>query len=194
MKFLNLCCGAVRPQSEEWTNADQLWEVLKPGTPERIQLDSEKNYVQMDATQPWPFRPDIFDGIIASHCIEHWDCQMAVYVMKQAWNHLKPSGILLVSVPDASYFRQQYLDDTPENAQRLFGEPIHLPDGEQTFFGYALWNRHHKAILNSDILWCYLKRAGFEIPADVPAEILIPLTGLLNRRMFSVEMFGVKTI
>jgi len=192
MKFLNLCCGSVRVQSEEWTNADQLRQALQPGTPERTQLDIEQNYVEMDATQPWPFRPDTFDGILASHCLEHWDCQMGAFVLKQAWNHLKPGGIILVSVPDATIFRELYPSDTPENAVRLFGEPIHLPDGEQTFFGYALWNRYHKAILNADSVWCYLIRAGFSIPAQVDAQLLAPLTALLNRQQFSLVMIGQK--
>ncbi len=192
MKFLNLCCGAVRPQGSEWTNADQLHEVLALGRPERRQLDSEHNYVEMDATTTWPFRPDLFDGIVASHCLEHWDAPTGAYVMRQAWHHLKPGGILLVSVPDASYFRKVYPDDTPDKAVELFGEPIHLPDGEQTFFGYALWNRHHKAILTEDAVWSYFMRAGFTIPAQVDAAVLGPMTAILNRRRFSVEMLGQK--
>jgi predicted SAM-dependent methyltransferase len=192
MKFLNLGCGATRPQGPEWTNVDNLMPVLAVGTPERNQLDSEKNYVNADITNPLPFRPDTFDGCVCSHVIEHFDCQMGVFIMRQIRDVLKAGGILLVSVPDASYFRQQWPDDQPENAERLFGEPIHLPDGEQTFFGYALWNRYHKAILTEDALWCYFIRAGFDIPAQVDAAVLGPLTSLLNRRKFSVEMMGVK--
>lgn len=192
MKFLNICCGSVRPQGEEWTNADCLHNVLRPGTPERINLDKESNYVEMDVTQPFPFRPNTFSAAVASHCIEHFDAQMGVFVMKQIREVLKPGGVLLVSVPDASYFREHFNEDTAENAQSVFGEPIHLPDGEKTFFGYALWNRYHKAILTSDALWCYFKRAGFDIPAHVDAAILGPMTALLNRRRFSVEMIGQK--
>jgi predicted SAM-dependent methyltransferase len=82
--------------------------------------------------------------------------------MISCWRVLKPGGVLLVSVPDASYFRKVHDEDTVENAERLFGEPIHLPDGETTFFGYGLWNRWHKAILTEDALWAYFVRAGFK--------------------------------
>lgn len=192
MKFLNLCCGAVRPQGEEWINGDCLHNILRPGTPERENLDREPRYVEMDVTQPFPFRPNTFSGVTFCHALEHFDAQMGVFVMKQIWDVLKPGGVLLVSVPDASYFREHFNEDTAENAERIFGEPIHLPDGEQTFFGYALWNRYHKAILTADALWCYFKRAGFDIPAHVDAAILGPMTALLNRRCFSVEMIGQK--
>lgn len=194
MRFLNLGAGATRPQSDEWTNLDNLFDVLKPGTPERENLMREKNYVEhrLGETLPMPFRPGTFDGILCSHVLEHFDAILGVYVMRQCLEVLKPGGILLVSVPDASYFREHFNEDTPENAQHIFGEPIHLPDGEQTFFGYALWNRYHKAILTADALWCYFKRAGFDIPAHVDAAILGPMTALLNRRKFSVVMIGKK--
>lgn len=194
MKFLNLGAGATRPQSPEWINLDCLRGHLRPGTPERAQLDSESNYVEheLGVALPLPFEPNTFDGVLASHVIEHFDCQLGVYVMRQCRDVLKPGGILLVSVPDAAYFRRVYPDDKPENAERLFGEPIHAPDGEDTFFGYALWNRYHKAILTEESMWCYFKRAGFDIPARADVAVLGPLSSLLNRRRFSVVMVGQK--
>lgn len=194
MKLLNLGCGATRPQSEGWTNLDCLRNVLRPGTPERTQLDSEPNYVEheLGVALPMPFRPNTFDGIVCCHVLEHFDCQLGVYVMMQCREVLKPGGILMVSVPDANYFRQVYNQDTPENAVELFGEPIYMGDNEPTFFGYALWNQYHKAILTQDALWCYFKRAGFDLPAQVDGEILGKLVSLLNRRKFSLEMIGQK--
>jgi predicted SAM-dependent methyltransferase len=212
MKLLNLCCGAVRPQSEEWINVDNLHAAILPGTAERENLDREKNYVNLDLEKELlvgsiPFN---LDGILASHCVEHWTCGVAVTIMKECLAHLKPGGVLLVSVPDASYFRQVHDEDTVENAQRLFGEPIHLPDGETTFFGYGLWNRWHKAILTEDALWCYFKRAGFgkiykcsiediggtkapfTKPESEQIDGLWELSQILNRLPFSLVMAGVK--
>lgn len=205
MKLLNLCCGATRPQDPIWTNLDQLHPVLLPDTPERIQLDSEPRYTEHDVLAgPLPYPDDTFDGVLASHCVEHWDCQQAVTVMKECRRVLKPGGCLLVSVPDATYFRTMHDYDNVENAKRVFGEPIHLPDGETTFFGYGLWNRFHKAILTRDSLWCYFVRAGFagtwefEYTGQQPdgesphTDSLFTMGKLLNRLQFSLLMTGYK--
>lgn len=220
MKLLNLCCGANRPLSDEWVNLDQLRATLLPGTPERFHLDAETNYVEHNVlTGALPFEDETFDGVLMSHCLEHWPCEEGAAVMMECRRVLKPGGVLLVSVPDASYFRKVHDEDTPENAVRLFGEPIHLPDGENTFTGYALWcPGRHKVILTEDALWHYFKRAGFndpwrvlvsvERPSDaamaiqftfpVPvaemdcAGVIEELTTCLNRLQFSLVMCAVK--
>lgn len=197
MKLLNLCSGATRP-GDPWVNLDQLHDVLKPGTPERANLDAEPNYVEHDVLRGrMPFADDSFDGILASHCVEHWTCQEAVQVLRECHRILKPSGEIIVSVPDASYFRKVYESerDTKENAVELFGEPIHLPDGETTFFGYALWNRFHKAILTEDALWCYFTRAGLNVQAyrDAPeTSVTYAMEKLYNRMKFSLLMGALK--
>jgi len=199
MKLLNLACGAVRPQGEEWVNVDQLLEVLPGYTPEWNNLKKEKNYVEWNIEEhdgALTFGDSVFDGIVASHCIEHWDIHMAVRVMKECLRILKPGGILVVSVPDASTFRQNASEDTPENAVRLYGEPIHLPDGENTFLGYAGFNRWHKTLLTEDSLWCYFKRAGFKLDSEYTPEqatlYLRHIEPILNRRQFSLIMTGEK--
>lgn len=206
MKLLNLCCGAVRPQGEEWINVDNLHATLLPGTPERENLDKEKNYHNRDIVRNGvPVDLGCFDGILISHALEHFDCQAGVTIMDQCHFTLKPGGVLLVSVPDASYFRKVHAEDTVENAMRLFGEPIHLPDGETTFFGYGLWNRWHKAVLTEDALWCYFRRAGFSdimrlldgyLQNVQESETIIgameSMVKYLNRLPFSLVMCGVK--
>lgn len=163
MKLLNLCAGANRVQSPEWVNLDQLFPVLPEGSPERNNLLSESNYVEFDVLSgPLPFKDGEFDSLMASHCFEHWSCGESEMVLKECYRILKPGGMMLISVPDASYFRKVYDFDTPEKAVELFGEPIHLPDGEDTFTGYALWcPGKHKTILTEDAVWHYLKRAAF---------------------------------
>jgi predicted SAM-dependent methyltransferase len=203
MKLLNLCCGGNRPQDEFWWNLDELHEVLAQGTPERLNLDAEPRYVDHNVLDYLPFAHEEFDGILASHCFEHWDCKQGVDVMRRCMNCLKPGGVLMVSVPDASYFRLMYVADTAENAVELFGEPIYAPDGENTFFGYALWNRFHKAILTEDSLWSYFIRAGFKDTNimrispilhgdEIIHESVKEMHKILNRRLFSLIMVGYK--
>lgn len=197
MRLLNLCCGATRP-GEPWTNLDSLHSVLLEGTPEKANLDRELNYVNHDVLSgPLPFPDDTFDGILASHCVEHWDCQEAVRVLKECHRVLYPSGFLMISVPNASYFREVFGQDCHENAVELFGEPIFLEDGEDTFFGYGLFNRFHKQILTDDALWALLQRSGFgepdQIPKGMPEHTVVGrMISLLNRRKFSLEVLAIK--
>lgn len=206
MKLLNLACGAVRVVDDTWTNCDNLFPVLVPGSPERENLNREANYRNCDITQTLPFEDGTFDGVLASHVIEHFDCQQGVAIMRECHRILKPGGVLLVSVPDANVFRELYFGDNTENAVSLFGEPIHPQDGETTFAGYALWNRFHKAILTEDSLWSYFIRAGFPygtIRRQNPEEIqhmeklaesspFWKMAELLNRLPFSLIMAGTK--
>lgn len=199
MKLLNLCCGATRPGAP-WTNLDSLRAVLKSGTPERTNLDRESNYVDFDALSgPLPFPDNEFDGILASHCVEHWDCQQAAMVLAECRRVLKLGGLLVVSVPDARYFLQVHRDDTPERAVELFGEPICPAEPwHKSFFDYALFNEHHKQVLTEGGLMCLLIRAGFAFD-DIGSfafwrrdEPLRSIEAIMNRRKFSIEMCAVK--
>jgi predicted SAM-dependent methyltransferase len=206
MRLLNLGCGAVR-QGEPWTNLDELYAHLPEGTPERLNLQNEANYVDFKiGSGPLPFEDETFSGIACSHVIEHFDAIEGLKVMQECHRILKPGGHLVVSVPDCSYFKSVIDRDNIENAVELFGEPIHLPDGHTTFFDYALWMRQHKAILNEDSLWCYFKRAGFAKDRIFPMKFYKELKGLcihqtdaldkmvplLNRLKFSVVLVGEK--
>ena len=200
--ILNLACGATRPQGEEWINLDTLRSALRPGTPERTNLDQEERYVEHNLLHDGmlPFPNEHFDVVVASHCLEHWDCQEGIAIMKDCYRVLKNEGQLIVSVPDAAYFRAVNDQDIPDLSIHLFGEPIYAPDGEDTFFGYALWNRYHKAIMSEDTLWAYFRRAGFhnrniskrKYPWPYGSEAFRKAMTVLNRLMFSVILIGTK--
>jgi len=118
-----------------------------------------------------------------------------VAILRECHRILGLSGIILISVPNCSYFRRMYPLDNFESATELFGEPIYAPDGEPNFFGYGLWNRYHKAILGEDSLWCYLVRAGFSpefIYSHPTNGVGIELQKLLNRQKFSTIMYARK--
>lgn len=203
MTLLNLCCGATRVVDDTWINLDSLHDTLAKGTPERANLDAEPNYVNYHIPNDgkMPFSDAFFDGIVASHCFEHWELHQAIGVMRECRRILKLGGMLIVSVPDATVFRQKYDQDIPENAVSLFGEPIYLPDGETTFMGYAGFNRFHKTLLSEDSLWCYFRQSGFPDPLRIRngqhqdlqnPSVTEKLTSVLNRIPFSLIMAARK--
>lgn len=204
MKLLNVGCGGHRPQDEHWWNLDQLHQLLKPGTPERTNLDAEPRYVECDLMlDEIPFPEETFDGILIQHVLEHFDCHLGVAVLEDCRRVLKPGGILAASVPNASYFRKVHAEDTVENAKRLFGESISgdWQDSQcKSFFEYALFHREHVQILSEDCLWALLRRAGFEMKkilslTDLPASSA-PVVGKLmhemNRLPFSTILYAIK--
>lgn len=195
MKLLNVGCGGQRPQDEHWTNLDNLLTQLKPGTPERINLLKEKNYVECDLNlEPIPFESDYFDGIALVHVIEHFCCHDAVNVLMECKRVLKPGGVLVTSVPDASYFLEVYEQDTKELAMELFGEPIH-DAGFKKFFDYALFRHDHEQILTRQSMICLLLKAGLDaLPfgQGTTIDVMEELKKVMNRRKFSLEMFSTK--
>lgn len=203
MKLLNIGCGANRP-TWPWVNVDHLHSFLKPGTPERDNLDAESNYTNWDISTGLPFVTGLFDGILCSHVIEHFDCTGAVDLIKECYRVLAPGGILVASVPDASYFLQVHSEDTRENSERLFGEPICPTElYHKSFFDYALFYHEHKQVLDSDTLTCLMIRGGFHLSGilnfedsrsiyALNSDAFEAIASIMNRRKFSVELVGIK--
>lgn len=192
MRFLNLGCGYPRISGSEWVNLDNLHAHLKPGTPERTNLDAEPNYVNFDLLSgPLPFADGHFDGVLASHVFEHFDAQSAVKLMRDCRRVLANGGQLLASVPDAAYFRKVYPQDRNENWPELFGVTDYA-NPIPTFFEAALWFNEHMALFTEDVLWCYLTRAGFKPHRLYEFPPRQEMYERLNRRQFSLEMVGIK--
>lgn len=189
MKLLNLGCGYPRIQGPEWVNIDNLKSQLTPGTPEYVDLCAERNYVEHNILEALPFPDNDFDGILASHVFEHFDCQEALRILLECRRVLRPGASLVISVPDASYFLRVYPEDRVSNWPRLFG--VTDPGNTiPTFFEAALWFDQHKAILTRDALLCYILRAGFQtveprLQEGVARQWIAPH---LNRREFSIEV------
>lgn len=199
MKLLNVGAGGHRPQSEEWWNLDELRKHLKPGTPERTNLDAEPRYIECSLTvDEIPGTEESYDGILLQHVLEHFDCAYAVMVIQDCMRMLKPTGVLVASVPNVDYFRMVHTEDTRKNASDLFGESISgdWQDNQcQSFFEYALWHRHHKQILNTNGLWALLRRAGFEhgyICVDARDGVAEKIAEQLNRKLFSAILYAYK--
>lgn len=194
MKLLNVGCGGQRP-GEPWTNLDTLRTQLMPGSPERINLDKEPNYVECDLlVQSIPFPVGHFDGILLQHVLEHFTCHEAVDVLLRCRAVLKPGGLLCASVPDADYFMAHHHSDTRENAVELFGEPISEPQ-HGTFFSYALFHKEHQQILSTTGLVALLARSGFKhvhrgLSGEYHGPICDEIEKQLTRRKFSAILYA----
>lgn len=200
MKLLNLGCGSQRPLNQEWVNLDN-WE----GGGHEI---NEPNFIRHDLRQPLPFDDGSVDGVLASHLIEHMDCQEAVRLLREARRVLRPGGIVMVSVPDASRFREVHAEDRNENWPRLF-DVTDPKNPIPTWREAALFFEQHKQVLTEDALWCILVQAGFAPPVNLAyrvtgdevcisrplgavPEVFNQLAAQLNRLKFSLVMSALK--
>jgi len=191
MKILNLACSANRPP-EPFINIDVLKSIFPEGTREREQIDAEKNYVEADLTNGIPFEDNSCDGIFLSHFIEHLDAQQAVQLVKECKRVLMPGGVILASVPDATYFKSVYPRDKNENWQELF-EVTDVNNPIPTFMQAALFFEEHKQVLTEDSLWCILTMGGFEnVTKSCTGDVAEIMLNALNRNVFSVTLLAVK--
>lgn len=204
MILLNLGCGSTRPPAP-WINVDTIMAQHGFWSVECDQLRAETNYAEMDFVHtPWPHQWgfEAVEGILLSHVLEHLDCITARKVLRQCFAALRPGGVLRVSVPNAAYFKEVYVEDNRANCKRLFGEneAIHDPQ-KSTFMDYALFFEGHVQILDATSVWCHLANAGFTPDAiyevgpflsarQTEATELIPR--LDNRLPFSLFMEAYK--
>lgn len=85
--MINLGCG-FRKAPAPWVNVDAYWN-CKPD----ILMD-------IDKTSEWPWKPNSVDCIEASHILEHLSDYWSV--VKKCAEILKPNGLMIIRVPDAS--------------------------------------------------------------------------------------------
>lgn len=192
MRILNLACSAYRPP-EPFINIDILKSQFPETTTERKQIDAEQNYIEADLTKGIPFEDNSCDGIFLSHFVEHLDAQQAVALIKECKRVLITGGVMVVSVPDATYFKNVYPRDKNENWPELF-EVTDINNPIPTFMEAALFFEEHKQVLTEDSLWCILTMGGFddtEIPNSEVKQILKNSISD-NRNKFSLIKWVVK--
>jgi len=191
MIILNLACSANRPP-KPFINIDILKSQFSETTREREQIDAEKNYVEADLTKGIPFEDNSCDGIFLSHFIEHLDAQQAVALVKECKRVLMTGGVMMVSVPDATYFKNVYPRDKNENWQELFGV-TDVNNPIPTFMEAALFFEEHKQVLTEDSLWCILTMGGFtDIAKSCTGSVADIMLSALNRSVFSVTIWAIK--
>lgn len=169
MLLLNVGAGDSR-FPDPWINCDDLYNHFPEGNPERgylrSRLDQEPNYINMDISKEWwpgkhpSENADRFDGVCLAHVLEHFDVPGALHILREIHKCLKPGGVLRITVPDASYFRQVYPRDCRENWVELF-ENVNDVSENTTYLGVAMFFEQHKQCLSEDAVWCMLAHVGF---------------------------------
>lgn len=197
MKLLNLGCGDTK-LPDPWINVDTFHSMFAPGTPERAQIDAIPNYVDTQLLDPLPFEDNSVAGLLASHLLEHFHAQDGLKLLKEVKRILVPGGSVLISVPNASYFRSVYPRDCNANWPELF-DTTDPKNPIPTFHEAAMWFNEHFAILTEDAVWSYLTMAGFsnvkrldpyEFTEDNP--VMQTMHRELNRRKFSLVVGAQK--
>lgn len=191
MIYLNLGCGATRPQDMLWVNIDNLHAIFPNPCPERKNMDAEPNYLNADLNNGIPFEDSSIDGVFSSHMIEHFDCFNTVKFLKECLRVLKPNGVLRLSVPDPEIFHRRTV-----NNEKDWGEPY--PEN-MSFMEHALFfvmdsPGGHQQLVGKDSLFCYLWMAGFRnYSVSAYQQSTSPrLAELDNRPMFSLFVEAVK--
>lgn len=198
MTILNVGAGAMR-LPRPFINLDNLREQLAVGTRERHMLDLEENYVEHTiGSSPLPFPDNSFTAVALFHCLEHFEAQEGLSLLKDILRVLEPGGRILVSVPDASYFRKVFQEDRNENWPRLF-DVSDPPNPIPTWHEAALWFDQHRVILTEDAVWSYLTMAGYmgierldSFTLETDDDALRAMHKELNRRIFSLVMKATK--
>jgi len=198
MRILNVGCGAMR-LPRPFINLDNLREQLAVGTRERHMLDQEENYVEHTiGSGQLPFPDNSFTAVALFHCLEHFEAQEGLSLLKDILRVLEHGGRILVSVPDASYFRKVYPEDRNENWPRLF-DVTDPPNPIPTWHEAALWFNQHRVILTEDAVWSYLTMAGYSgierldsFTHETDDDAMRAMHKELNRRIFSLVMKATK--
>jgi predicted SAM-dependent methyltransferase len=187
MIYLNLGCGANRPQKEPWINIDNLYDVLPdPKQLERIHLAREKNYIECDITKGLPFEDNGVHGIVASHLLEHFKPIDAVTFLRECKRVLSSGGVLRISVPDPELMLQ-----CEKSGIDYYHE--YKPD-HMTFIEYVLTFGAHFQIISQSCLEAMFYMAGFSNweKKNPNESSLNGLASIDNRISFSLFMEAVK--
>jgi hypothetical protein len=92
IRYLNVGCGPF-PQPH-FVNLDYRW---RPGV-----------NIVWDLRKKLPFPSERFDGIFSEHCLEHFDWQSLIAVLKEFQRVLSQGGVLRVIVPSLEKYVAAY--------------------------------------------------------------------------------------
>lgn len=94
MKYLNIACGNIYINSEDWTNIDF--------------TTNSPSIKKVDLLKGLPFKDNSFDVIYSSHFIEHIPKNSLNNFLNDCYRILKPNGIIRLITPDLEFLINEY--------------------------------------------------------------------------------------
>ena len=94
-KYINIACGTVFIDTENWVNVDF--------------LPAGKCVRRTNLLQKLPFSENSFDMVYSSHFIEHIPLYLVPNFIRQCYRILRPGGIIRLVTPDLENICREYI-------------------------------------------------------------------------------------
>ncbi len=178
MLRINVGCGQT--PTPGWRNFDNSWSLRLaqiPVLPDvlhalRLLEGSQYQFIQFarkndieygDAARGLPVSDESRDVLYSSHMMEHLDRSAADTFLKEAFQVLRPKGIIRIAVPDSKKHVAQYLDSGDADAF-IEGTHVCIPGPRSLAHRLRLLltgTRHHQWMYDGTSLSGLLQKHGF---------------------------------
>jgi len=124
--------------------------------------------MQMDATQPFPFRDGVFDYVYTEHMIEHVPYQKGLFMLRECHRVMRKGGVIRVITPDLAAFLGLFSSDLCADQQKYlqwFCEtfvPQEWPSNAASAINAMLRMWGHQFIYDERTLTDIMRAAGFD--------------------------------
>ena len=106
----------------------------------------------MDVTKPWPF--DGLEYVYGEHFLEHLSLEGAVAFLDNAWNSLKPGGVIRLSTPSLEWVLSTHFNLSETNPQRRIDSTFSI---NRAFHGWG-----HQFLYSKEYLSSLLEGLGWQ--------------------------------
>lgn len=167
--------GSGREPVPGWVNTDIVWQ----------------GRLYLDALNPWPVEPGSVEFIYADNVIEHIPLRDANAFMRNAFEALRPGGVMRLATPDVEAIAKQYLENGDSaraglERNRELGNPMEYPVellrqvyvGAKHYLGFC----YDYASLSAE-----MNRAGFDTKRVATGESEHPELAGLEARTHAAE-------
>lgn len=105
----------------------------------------------MDVTQPWPFND--LEYVYGEHFLEHLSLEGAVDFLNNAWNSLKPGGMIRLSTPSLEWVLSTHFTLSEPNAEKRISSTFAI---NRAFHGWG-----HQFLYSKEFLTSLLENLGW---------------------------------
>ena len=153
-QYLDLGCG---PNIHDHViNLDYLW---RPGVD-----------ICWDISRGIPLPDRTMKGVFSEHCLEHFDLQDGLLLLREMFRVLRPGGIVRLIVPDAGMYLNTYskrkFGNEPvfpfESKESCEGSFVPLLSVNRVFYQDRDSSAGHRTMYDEALLELVLRKSGFE--------------------------------